>query len=122
MGVLCGAVCSISGSALASSAIRFAKRTLRDDNFCHTLILPYETAEYRNNQKDFLEYYDSVEVFQPAKPVHFKAAIGARNRQMVDRSDLVVFYFDHESGGAYQTYQYAIQKGKRIVKLKGFSE
>ena len=36
---------------------------------------------------------------------------------MVDRSDLVVFYVEHNSGGAYQTMRYAQEKEKRIINL-----
>ena len=36
---------------------------------------------------------------------------------MVDRSDLVVFYVDHQKGGAYQTYQYAVKQEKRIINI-----
>lgn len=40
-----------------------------------------------------------------------------RNRSMVDRSNLVVFYVEHKKGGAYQMYQYAVKKDKKIVNL-----
>ena len=46
-----------------------------------------------------------------------KRAYQIRNRQMVDRSDLVVFYVEHNSGGAYQTMRYAQERGKQIVNL-----
>ena len=46
-----------------------------------------------------------------------KAAMQLRNREMVDRSDLVVCYIEHNSGGAFQTVQYAKKKNKEIVNL-----
>ena len=36
---------------------------------------------------------------------------------MVDRSDLVVCYVDHESGGAYKTIQYAEKREKKIINV-----
>ena len=101
---------------LVSSTIRRVKRTFRDDNSCHTLVLPYETAEYRDNKESFHDYYDEIEMFG-GSDVHFKAAIQYRNRIMVERSDLVVFYLEHKSGGAYRTYQYVIKKQKRIIRV-----
>ena len=58
---------------LVSSTIRRVKRTFRDDNSCHTLVLPYETAEYRDNKESFHNYYDNIEMFG-GPDVHFKAA------------------------------------------------
>ena len=101
---------------IVSSTIRRVKRTFRDDNSCHTLVLPYETAEYRDNKESFHNYYDNIEMFG-GSDVHFKAAIQNRNRTMVDRSDLVVFYLERESGGAYRTYQYALKKQKHIIRI-----
>ena len=46
-----------------------------------------------------------------------KAAHQARNRDMVDRSDLVVFYVEHEHGGAWQTMSYAVNQEKEIINL-----
>ena len=48
---------------------------------------------------------------------HPKSAIQNRNRSMVDRSDLVVCYVDHQSGGAFQTMQYALKRGKKVINL-----
>ena len=101
---------------LVSSTIRRVKRTFRDDNSCHTLVLPYETAEYRDNKESFHDYYDEIDMFG-GSDVHFKAAIQYRNRIMVDRSDLVVFYLEHKSGGAYRTCQYAMKMKKEIIIL-----
>lgn len=102
---------------LVSSTIRKVKRDFRDDNCCHTLVLPYETAEYRNNYNSFNNYYDQVDIYENSYRAHFKAAFQKRNQEMVNRSDLVVFYLEREYGGAYQTYQYAIKQKKRIIKL-----
>ena len=46
-----------------------------------------------------------------------KSAIQVRNRNMIDRADLVVCCIQHKSGGAYRTIQYAEKQGKKIVNL-----
>ena len=48
---------------------------------------------------------------------HYKAAIQVRNQEMVDRSDLIVCCIEHNSGGAFQTVEYAKKKNKEIVNL-----
>ncbi len=102
---------------LISSTVRRIKRTYREDNSNLCLMLPYVTAEYRNNQESFEDYYDSVEVSYEASKAHPKAAIQIRNREMVDRADLVICYIEHETGGAYHTVRYAKRKGKVVLNL-----
>ena len=102
---------------LVSSTVRRVKRNYRDDNSALVLVLPYLSAEYEKNEEAFQEYYDEVEICQSSSAAHFKAAMQVRNREMVDRSDLVVCYIEHNSGGAFQTVQYAKKKNKEIVNL-----
>lgn len=101
---------------LVSSAIRRCKRTIRDDNSAHVWVLPYVTADYRDNEEDYRAYYDEIEVFGSGGS-HYKAAFQARNRSMVDRSHLAVFCVERNEGGAYQTMRYAIQQGKPYINL-----
>ena len=100
-----------------SSAVRRAKKKYRDDNNFLVLVLPYPTAEYQNNVEYFEEYYDEIEICQASAKAHFKGAIQIRNREMVDRADLIVCCIDHESGGAYQTVKYAKKQNKEIINL-----
>ena len=103
---------------IVSSSICRAKKRYGDTNCSHVWVAPYSTAELSNNQKEFCEYYDEIEVASDRLgKLHPKAAFQARNRMMVDRSDLVVVYIAHESGGAFQTYQYAIKTGKKVINL-----
>lgn len=101
---------------LVSSAIRRCKREIRDNNSAHVWVLPYVTADYRDYEEDYRAYYDEIEVFDSAGK-HFKAAFQARNRNMVDRADLVVFWVERDEGGAYQTMRYAMQQGKAYINL-----
>ena len=102
---------------LASAAIKRAVREYGYGNTHFTLVLPYMKAEYRDNEKEYLDYYDEVEVCAESADAHPKAAIQIRNRNIVDRSDLVVCCIQHKSGGAYKTMQYAEKQGKSIVNL-----
>ena len=88
---------------IVSSAVKRQQRCVRDDNSALIWVLPYPTAELRDNLESFEAYYDEIELCSAAAGSHPKGAIQIRNRQMVDRSDLVVFCVDHSSGGAYQT-------------------
>ena len=107
---------------LVSSTIRRVKREFRDDNCTHILVLPYNTSEFQNNEDSFAEYYDEIEICPESHIAHFKAAMQIRNRSMVDRSDLVICYVEHNSGGAYQTIQYALKQEKEVINLAGESQ
>lgn len=102
---------------LVSSAIRRCKRNIRDDNSAHVWVLPYETAEFLQHEDDYRAYYDEIEVCSVASGSHFKKAYQARNQAMVDRSDLVLFCIQHESGGAWQTMKYARKQGVPCINL-----
>ena len=102
---------------LVSSTIRRCKREYRSDNSAHSWVLPYLTAEFRDNEESFRDYYDEIEVCEAAAGGHYKNAHQTRNRAMVDRSDLVVFCIQHEKGGAWQTMKYAKKQGKSCINL-----
>ena len=100
-----------------SSVIRHTKNEYGYDNCSLTLVLPYMMAEFRNNEKDFLNYYDNVEICPKSQITHFKSAITVRNKSIVDRCDLVVFYVKRNAGGAYEAFKYAENKIKNVVNL-----
>ncbi len=97
---------------LASATIKRAIRSYGYGNTHFTLVLPYMKAEYRDNEKEYLDYYDEVKVCAESSETHPKSAIQVRNRGMIDRADLVVCCIQHKSGGAYRTIQYAEKQGK----------
>ena len=103
---------------IVSSAAKRLQRRIRADNSSLVWVLPYPTAELQNHEESFSAYYDEIEICDAAQNSHPKRAYQIRNRQMVDRSDLVVFYVEHNSGGAYQTMRYAQERGKQIVILR----
>ena len=77
----------------------------------------YPSAIYEKNTDSFDDYYSNVELCSEAADAHPKSAIQIRNRHMVDRSDLVVFYIERRQGGAFQTLRYAEKMGKEFVNL-----
>lgn len=102
---------------LAASVIRRCQRKIRDDNSSLILVLPYTSAELARNDAFFLEYYDEIEVCSSSSIAHFKAAYQLRNKYMVERSELVVFFVSHPSGGAYQTLKYAEKLSVDYINL-----
>ena len=102
---------------IVSSTVLRLKRTMRDDNSSLVLVLPYEKVEFRNNEENFIDYYDEIEICVESSKTHFKGAIQKRNQSMVDRADLVVCYIERQEGGAYQTMKYAIKANKTVVNL-----
>ena len=100
-----------------SSVVLRVRKNVRADNSSLVLILPYPTAEYLINEQYFHDYYTDVEISYEASKAHPKSAIQIRNREMVDRANLVICYIEENRGGALKTVQYAIRKGKDIIKL-----
>ena len=101
----------------ASSSVLRVRKNYRDDNSALVLVLPYPTAEYLNNKNYFHEYYTDIEISYAASVAHPKSAIQIRNREMVDRADLIICYIVQERGGAWQTVKYAQEQGKPIINI-----
>ena len=102
---------------LAASVIRRCRKAFGEYNSTMILVLPYETAAYRHNLPALLDYYGEVEICEAAAAVHFRAAMTARNRAMIDRSDSVICCVERETGGAYRAMAYAQAQGVACVNL-----
>ncbi len=81
------------------------------------LVLPYIKADYRDHKENYLSFYNEVEICEKSSQAHFKSAFQIRNRNMVDRSDLVVCCIQHKSGGAYKTVCYAKKQNRKIINI-----
>ena len=101
----------------ASSTVLRIRKSWGDHNSSLVLVLPYATAEYLNNQEYYEDYYSDIEISYEASKSHPKSAIQIRNREMVDRADLIICCIEHKSGGAYRTIQYALEQDKKIINL-----
>lgn len=102
---------------IVSSTIRRCKRTVRGDNSAHVWVLPYPTADFRDNEDAYRDYYDEIEICDTSAGSHFKGAYQTRNREMVGRADLIMFCVQHESGGAWQTMKYAQKQNIPYINL-----
>ena len=100
---------------IVSSTVLRCKKRMDSANCSLTWIMPYLKADYINNQDSYNNYYDFVELCGQSARAFPKAAIQIRNRTMVDRSDLCLFYVREKRGGAYQTLRYAEKKDKDVI-------
>ena len=80
-------------------------------------VKPYPTVELDAHRQYYAEDYDDILIPAELLPVHPKGAIAARNRWMIEQSDLVIFCVTHRFGGAYQALRYAQRKDKQIIML-----
>ncbi|MCM1505997.1 MAG: hypothetical protein NC177_02525 [Ruminococcus flavefaciens] len=100
---------------LATSVI--SRVTAKCHNSYLVLVLPYMKAGYRDHKQNYMCCYNEVEICQESSEAYFKEAIHIRNKNMVDRSDLVVFHVKHKSKGAYKTLQYAQKQNHNIINI-----
>ena len=73
--------------------------------------------DYVERNMGLNSFYNDIEICEESCNAHPKAAYGIRNRSVIDRSDLSVFYVNHNYGGAYQAMKYALKNGKKIYNL-----
>ena len=76
------------------------------------LVIPYLTFTILEK-----EYFDSIIYPEGFEKYHFKAAIPARNRYLVDNSGYALCYVTHSWGGAARTLEQARKKGLVIINL-----
>ena len=82
------------------------------------LVAPYLT-ERLNMDKAFYEaLYDEILIPAELEGVHPKAAIGLRNRWMVNRSDIVIAALHRDFGGAADAVRYAESAKKEIIRMR----
>lgn len=107
---------------LVASVIRRCKRQIRNDNSSLVWVMPYPKADFLDNEENYRNYYDEIEVCANAQEHHYKSAFHVRNSEMIDRSNLIVCCIQHSSGGAWKAMKYAQKQGKDIVNLNDPTE
>ena len=76
------------------------------------LVIPYlNFSVFNKDIFDLILYPEGFEKY------HFKAAIPARNKYMVNNSGYAICYVTHGWGGAAQTYEIAKKKGLKIINI-----
>ena len=102
------------------------------------LVMPYLTRELSTGKQRYGAAYGGLiaratydgpghgwyealcdEILIPAEldGIHPKAAIGLRNRWMVNRSDIVIAALHRDFGGAAEAVRYAEKRGKEVVRI-----
>ena len=99
---------------LCESVVREMKRTY-DIKLC--LVVPYFTQLLNKDKEYYTEKYDEI-IVPDLGDIHYKRAIGARNRWIAEQSDVLLCYVVRNIGGAYQMLQYARKMNKTIRKLE----
>ena len=92
---------------------RMAYAALVELRHCYSYIKVYRVLAYMPKQGDA----DTADTIVPEgiETAHPRYAIVHRNNWMIDRSDYVICYVTHPTGGAYQAVERAKKKGKRII-------
>ena len=72
------------------------------------------SEEWKKRYNNVLEKADKV-ILMADK--YYKGCYFKRNNFMVDNSDIVLTFYDGQTGGTAQTLNYASKKGKRIVNI-----
>ena len=93
--------------SLCSSAVRKAKKS--HPHIMLICVKPYFTNDINIDRDYYAAMYDDVIIPTELIGVHYKAAIKARNRWMIDNSDVVMVYTIREYGGAFDAMKYAIK-------------
>lgn len=100
---------------LFSSSVRKAKKIY--PNVKLICVKPYLTRDLNINKDYYTTMYDDIIIPNELADIHPKAAIKARNRWIVDNSELVVTYLVRNQGGAYEAVKYAHRKKKLIIQI-----
>lgn len=75
--------------------------------------MPHFTQQLNRNKEYYTKKYDAIIVLDLGN-IHYKRAIIARNRRMVEHSDSILYYVVRSGRGAYQMLQYARKIDKTI--------
>ena len=102
---------------MCSSAVRNAKRQYPGLDIKLIAVFPYMMTKINIYKAQYERLYDEIIIPTELSEVHYKSAITARNRWMVDRSDSLLSYVYRDFGGAYATLKYARRMGKEIINL-----
>ena len=97
----------------AASVIKGYESKFHSKNYDMSLVLPYSVADIEYYEG----YYDGVDIPSSIHALHPKSAIEARNRWMIEHSDLVIVWVEKNCGGAYKAMKYAEKLGKQIINL-----
>ena len=99
--------------SLCSSAVRKAKKS--HPHIKLICVKPYFTNDINTDSDYYNAMYDDVIIPPELIGVHYKAAIKARNRWVIDNSDVILIYTVRNYGGACEAKRYAQHENKAII-------
>ena len=102
---------------MGSAAVRAAKRRHPDMDITLALVLPYPSRRLNADKEYYGALFDGIIIPSISDAAHRKAAIGLRNRWMVEQSDIVLACIYRSFGGAWDTVNYARRLGKPVINL-----
>lgn len=101
--------------SLFSSAVRTAKKNYP---FIKLIcVKPYFTNDINTNRDYYAALYDDIIIPDELADIHYKAVINARNRWMIDNSDIIVVYTVRNYGGAYDALKYAKRNQRTVFTI-----
>ena len=101
--------------SLFSSAVRSAKKVYPYIKLI--CVKPYFTNDINTDKEYYAALYDDIIIPDELAGIHPKAVIKARNRWIIDNSDIVLIYTVRNFGGAYEAKRFAERNGKRLIKI-----
>lgn len=99
--------------SLFSSAVRKTKKSY--PNIKLICVKPYFTNDINTDRDYYAALYDDIIIPDELADIHPKAAIKARNRWIINNSNIVLIYTIRNYGGAYEAKRYAQHKNKAII-------
>lgn len=115
-------ICYVGGMGqfdfLCANAVRTLKHRHPEKTITLILVLPYMKQDINTNKKYYQESYDDIIIPTELAGIHYKKAITARNRWMVNHADCLIAMVWRNYGGAYQTLKYAERLHKKILRIK----
>lgn len=104
--------------ALCAGAVRSLKQRHKDKNIALIMVLPYMQQKINEYREYYETVYDEILIPIELAEVHYKQAIPARNRWLVDHSDYLIACVWRDFGGAYNTLKYAKKQHKKIFLIE----
>ncbi len=102
---------------MGAYAVRAVKRRHPEKRITLVLVLPYMSNKLNTDKEYYQRSFDQIIIPKELDSAHYKAAIGLRNRWMVDQADLVLAYIYRDFGGALATVRYAQRQRKLVINL-----
>lgn len=110
---------AVGFDALAAKAVIHLRKTKYPQLRLH-LTVPFE-GHYlgwsEEKQREYIEIREAADEYLAISLRPSKSAFLARNRFMVDQSEICVAYIRHDGGGSEYTAAYARRNGKDIIRI-----